>query len=355
MARRRRDRSGGLPARLLARLSEGFDARGLTTRGTFAAVLAVALGLVALHLWGAATGLLPRWAEIVLILAMAGMIPVTAGHLFRRLNDLDWPGWVAWGAVLPYANLALGLVLALRPTHRRAGRRDPGPLREVAMIGVVLLGLVWTLRIWWAPVIVTDDAMAPAYVAGDVVLMRQGAVLPARGAVIVLGGRGEPLRLSRAIGLPGETLALTEGVPSVDGIPADIRPQPLHVVPFLPAGPDRTLPRCANGAVGTGADCVRRSQLETLPDGTQVLTLDIADQDTDDLPPVTVPAGHVFALGDNRDDSPDSRLSPAVGGLGLVEVSRIRGIAGPVVLSLRGASPLALWTLRPDRVMTGTP
>ena len=51
---------------------------------------------------------------------------------------------------------------------------------------------------------------------------------------------------------------------------------------------------------------------ETLANGASYLTQDLGDRDTDHTPPITVPAGHWFLLGDNRDNSLDSRLSGPV-------------------------------------------
>ena len=62
----------------------------------------------------------------------------------------------------------------------------------------------------------------------------------------------------------------------------------------------------------------------------------------DDTPLVTVPAGSVYVLGDNRDDSADSRLSIAEGGVGLVPEANLVGRAAIVFFSRSPAGPLRL-------------
>jgi signal peptidase I len=75
----------------------------------------------------------------------------------------------------------------------------------------------------------------------------------------------------------------------------------------------------------------------------------------DDVPPMKVPAGKLFLMGDNRDDSLDSRYSVAEGGIGMVPVENLVGRASVIFWSTDGSSSyFKPWTwfsaLRGDRV-----
>jgi signal peptidase I len=55
---------------------------------------------------------------------------------------------------------------------------------------------------------------------------------------------------------------------------------------------------------------------ETLPNGRSYETVELGHSSEDNFGPITVPAGHVWLMGDNRDDSADSRVPEWQGGLG---------------------------------------
>ena len=62
-----------------------------------------------------------------------------------------------------------------------------------------------------------------------------------------------------------------------------------------------------------------------------------------------MPEGEFFFMGDNRDNSMDSRFPRAAGGVGFVPFENLVGRADRVIFSSAGPSMLAFWTWRPDR------
>ena len=76
--------------------------------------------------------------------------------------------------------------------------------------------------------------------------------------------------------------------------------------------------------------------------------LNVRPSRLDDTPVYTVPAGHFFFVGDNRDNSTDSRVMPP-NGVGFVPFENLIGRADRVMFSSAGRSLFFVWTWRPDR------
>jgi signal peptidase I len=77
--------------------------------------------------------------------------------------------------------------------------------------------------------------------------------------------------------------------------------------------------------------------------------LNILDSSSDNTPVFTVPDEHFFFMGDNRDNSSDSRISRRTNGLGYVPFENLVGRADRIMFSSAGSSIFAFWTWRSDR------
>ena len=177
---------------------------------------------------------------------------------------------------------------------------------------------------------------------------------PARGDIIVFRHPVDGTDfIKRLVGLPGDRIQMRGGVLHINGAAVEIEPAGEFVEEFSPQGPMRIRPRCSNGVVGIGADCIKQRYTETLPDGTSHAILDIGPQRADNTGVFTVPEGHYFFMGDNRDNSTDSRLPQAVGGVGFVPYENLIGRANRVIFSSAGRSMLFFWTWRGDRFFEG--
>jgi signal peptidase I len=159
--------------------------------------------------------------------------------------------------------------------------------------------------------------------------------------------------IKRLIGLPGDKVQVTDGVVSINGTPVKVEADGTFVETYERQGPQGLIPRCGNGVVGQGAECLKDKAIETLPNGVAHSVLNIGTQASDNTPIFTVPEGHYFFMGDNRDNSTDSRAPQSVGGVGFVPFENIVGRADRVMFSSAGRSMLYFWTWRSDRFFKG--
>lgn len=159
--------------------------------------------------------------------------------------------------------------------------------------------------------------------------------------------------IKRIVGLPGDEVQIRGGVLFVNGQEAVQEPADDFEEVFERQGPGRSLPQCANRGVGPGETCLKERYVETLPDGNSHSILNIGVSPLDDTGIYTVPAGHYFLMGDNRDNSTDSRVAASALGVGFVPRENLIGRADRIMFSSAGRSLLFFWTWRADRFFKG--
>jgi len=163
--------------------------------------------------------------------------------------------------------------------------------------------------------------------------------LPERGDVVVFKHPSDRADyIKRVIGLPGDQVQMIAGVLYVNG--QQVKKEPIGdlIVNVRPEG------RCAQGRfVEQKADgsfvCRYPRYRETLPNGRSYEVLDFGLTPQDTTPPVVVPEGQLFLMGDNRDNSLDSRFEALPGqGVGLVPVENVVGEASFIFFSTDGTA-----------------
>ncbi len=180
---------------------------------------------------------------------------------------------------------------------------------------------------------------------------------PERGDIIVIKSPSDGADwIKRVVGLPGDTVELRDGAVILNGKPLPRVQQPDTEVKVTPNSDCPYMPQFRGMRDDGTPVCRFPTFRETLPSGRTYDTLDMALTDRDNFGPVTVPDGFLFLMGDNRDNSMDSRVPPEIGGLGLVPYENIVGRAEFITFSLDGSNtlnPLSWWgALRGDRAFT---
>ena len=275
--------------------------------------------------------------------------------------------------------------MASRSSSRRSAKRDkPESAGSLARFFLTLVILTWALRSFIVqPFNIPSGSMLPTLYIGDYLLVAKwpfgysrysfpfafpsftGRILghvPKRGDVVVFKVPAEHADLiKRVIGVPGDTVALSNGRLILNGKLVPRISLPAFEIPVSENSPCKVVPPAlpkTDVRSGRGY-CVYPAYLETLPSGPSYTVLDqVSHGPADDFGPIRVPAGQVFLMGDNRDDSLDSRFPSYEGGIGMVPLEDLMGRALVSFWSTDGTASYAKpWTwftaLRADRVGNG--
>ncbi len=170
---------------------------------------------------------------------------------------------------------------------------------------------------------------------------------PERGDVVIF--KQPPLNdvdyIKRVIGLPGDTVEMRGGQLVLNGQPVPKQRIEDFEIEVSPNTKCYSVQFAAKRADGTDV-CRYPQYRETLPGGRTYNVLDLGPRDQDDTPPVVVPEGTLFLMGDNRDNSEDSRFPAEPGrGIGLVPQDNLVGRASVMIWSTDGGAAWLLpWT-----------
>lgn len=202
---------------------------------------------------------------------------------------------------------------------------------------------------YWNPYWIPSGSMKPTLLVGDYLNVRPLTDTPEQGDVLVFEHpvTGQDF-IMRLIGLPGDRVQMMDGRVIINDAPVLITPDGLFTEMMKQQGALGSIPQCTS-AVRVGDVCEKHMQIETLPNGRSYHILNIGLRAADNTGVYTVPEGHYFFLGDNRDNSNDSRFAQDRGGPGFVPVENVHGRAGRVIFSSAGRSLVGVWNWRSDR------
>ncbi len=326
-----------------------FSFSGSATRlQALAVLLAYFIGVVAWIILSREAPLHVRYLALPLQLAAWAMLATSA----RRLHHAGQSGLWAALTLVPFLGLVAALAIALM-SQRKLHLRPHNGARMAGYGAMAVLMLIAFLRLWWTPFWIPSESMKPALLEGDYIVVRHGLPVHRGDALVFLHPVTREALAKRVVALAGDRVAMSGGQVFVNGAGLVQLPQGDFIEVMGPKGPDQLRPRCREGVVGDGAVCSKEILTEVQTGGRSYDIANIENGAADTFAEVVVPAGALFLLGDNRDNSLDSRFATAVGGLGFVPAGNVMGHVRRVMFSAEGAGLWAVWTWRAGRYLAG--
>ncbi len=248
-----------------------------------------------------------------------------------------------------------------------------GETIKTIFYALLIAGVIRTLLFqpFWIP----SGSMKPTLLIGDFLFVNKmaygyskhscpfsmcpfdGRILasdPERGDIVVFKHPVSQVDyIKRLIGLPGDRIQMKGGQLFINETAVPLEPLGMFTEIKEGQGPQKRTPSCYNSPVPLGGDCEKQLYKETLPNGVEHQVLNIRPIAEDNGPIFIVPAERYFFMGDNRDNSLDSRFSQVRQGVGYVPFENFVGRADRVIFSSAGKSMLAFWTWRSDRFFKG--
>ena len=224
-----------------------------------------------------------------------------------------------------------------KKTKKEAGN----PILEMFSTIIWALGIALVLRTFlFQPFHIPSGSMLPGLMKGDYIIttkytlgygkhaatplpfpIKKGRLFeraPERGDVLVFRPAGQSKNfIKRLVGLPGDQIQMKDGRLFVNGAPTEVKK--LNEERYINQN---------------GRDILAVAWSESFENGKTHVIYNVDENGPSDNTSVyTVPSGHYFMMGDNRDRSGDSRISVTSGGAGYVPTENLMGKAEFVLLS----------------------
>ena len=229
-------------------------------------------------------------------------------------------------------------------TDKAIGKEEASvenPFVETVSTLLWALGIAFVLRTFlFQPFHIPSGSMLPGLMKGDYIIttkyslgygrhaatplpfpVKKGRLFerePARGDIIVFRPEGHTKNfIKRLVGQPGDQIQMKEGRLHINGKPIQI--QKVGQESYIDQSGRKVLAEAWSEAFGDKPHIIYDTQKNGRADNTNIYT---------------VPAGHYFMMGDNRDRSGDSRMSISNGGAGYIPTENLMGKAKFILLSV---------------------